>query len=60
VRSGKESVLRGENRVNRGASKGKLLLSDHPPLVIDLDSLGSPFDAGWAAADLRIAARLRS
>jgi len=31
--------------------------SDHAPVVIDLDSPGSPFDAGWSSADSRIAAR---
>lgn len=28
-------------------------------LVIDIDSPDHPFDAGWASADPRIAARLR-
>jgi hypothetical protein len=27
------------------------------PLVIDIDSPGSPFDAGWASVDLLIASR---
>jgi len=31
-----------------------------PPLVIDLDRPGHPFDAGWASADERIAARTRA
>ena len=31
--------------------------SDHAPLVIDLDEPGHPFDAGWASAEGRIAAR---
>lgn len=31
--------------------------SDHAPLVIDIDSPGYPFDAGWVSADSRIAAR---
>ena len=45
-------------RIDREARKGKPIPSDHAPLVIDLDRPGQPFDAGWAAADERIAARL--
>ena len=30
---------------------------DTPALVIDLDEPGHPFDAGWASAEARIAAR---
>ena len=45
--------------IDREARKGKPLPSDHAPLVIDIDSPGCPFDAGWASADSRIAARLR-
>ena len=37
--------------------KGKPIPSDHAPLVIDLDRPGHPFDAGWEAAEARIAAR---
>ena len=44
--------------IDREARKGNPLPSDHTPLVIDLDSPGFPFDAGWASADSRIAARL--
>jgi exodeoxyribonuclease III len=44
--------------IDREARKGKPIPSDHAPLVIDLDQPGHPFDAGWAAADERIAARL--
>ena len=44
--------------IDREARKGKPIPSDHAPLVIDLDRPGVPFDAGWAAADERIAARL--
>ena len=44
--------------IDREARKGKPTPSDHAPLVIDLDVPGHPFDAGWAAADERIAARL--
>ena len=31
--------------------------SDHAPLLVDLDKPGRPFDAGWASAEERIAAR---
>jgi exodeoxyribonuclease-3 len=31
--------------------------SDHAPVVLDLDEPGHPFDAGWASAEARIAAR---
>jgi len=44
--------------IDREARKGKPLPSDHAPLVIDIDNPGHPFDAGWASADSRIAARL--
>ena len=44
--------------IDREARKGKPLPSGHAPLVIDIDSLGYPFDAGWASAESRIAARL--
>jgi exodeoxyribonuclease-3 len=43
--------------IDREARKGQPIPSDHAPLVIDLDERGHPFDAGWAAADARIAAR---
>jgi exodeoxyribonuclease-3 len=45
--------------IDREARKGKPLPSDHAPVVIDIDSPGHPFDAGWASADSRIAARLQ-
>ncbi|HXG16195.1 MAG TPA: exodeoxyribonuclease III [Calidithermus sp.] len=45
--------------IDREARKGKPLPSDHAPVVIDLDEPGCPFDAGWAAAEGRIAARRR-
>jgi len=45
--------------IDREARKGTLP-SDHAPLVIDLDERGAPFDAGWTAAEARIAARGRS
>ena len=45
--------------IDREARKGKPLPSDHAPVVIDLDNPGHPFDAGWASAESRIAARLR-
>jgi exodeoxyribonuclease III len=43
--------------IDREARKGKPMPSDHAPLVIDIDAPGLPFDAGWASADERIAAR---
>jgi exodeoxyribonuclease-3 len=43
--------------IDRQARKGKPVPSDHAPLVLDLDAPGCPFDAGWASADARIAAR---
>jgi exodeoxyribonuclease-3 len=43
--------------IDREARKGKPIPSDHAPLVIDLDAPGHPFDAGWASAESRIAAR---
>jgi exodeoxyribonuclease III len=43
--------------IDREARKGRPTPSDHAPLVVDLDLPGRPFDAGWAGADERIAAR---
>ncbi len=43
--------------IDREARKGKPIPSDHAPLVIDVDAPGHPFDAGWASAEGRIAAR---
>jgi exodeoxyribonuclease-3 len=43
--------------IDREARKGKPIPSDHTPLVIDLDQEGRAFDAGWASAESRIAAR---
>jgi exodeoxyribonuclease-3 len=43
--------------IDREARKGKPIPSDHAPLVIDIDEAGHPFDAGWASAAERIAAR---
>jgi exodeoxyribonuclease-3 len=43
--------------IDREARKGKPVPSDHAPLVIDLDRRGEPFDAGWEAAQARLAAR---
>jgi len=43
--------------IDREARKGKPTPSDHAPLVIDLDEPGEPFDAGWTAAEQRIAKR---
>lgn len=45
------------SEIDREARKGKPTPSDHTPLVIDLDEPGHPFDAGWKAAESRIAAR---
>ncbi|HET9932291.1 MAG TPA: exodeoxyribonuclease III [Polyangiaceae bacterium] len=45
------------SEIDREARKGKPTPSDHTPLVIDLDEPGVPFDAGWAGAEGRIAAR---
>jgi exodeoxyribonuclease-3 len=33
--------------IDREARKGKPVPSDHAPLVIDVDTPGSPFDPGW-------------
>lgn len=43
--------------IDREARKGRPTPSDHAPVVVDLDAPGRPFDAGWAGADERIAAR---
>jgi exodeoxyribonuclease-3 len=43
--------------IDREARKGKPTPSDHAPVVVDLDEPGRPFDAGWAGAEERIAAR---
>jgi exodeoxyribonuclease-3 len=43
--------------IDREARKGKPIPSDHAPLVIDVDGPGCAFDAGWASAEGRIAAR---
>jgi exodeoxyribonuclease-3 len=43
--------------IDREARKGKPIPSDHAPLVLDLDEPGRAFDAGWATAEGRIAAR---
>jgi exodeoxyribonuclease-3 len=43
--------------IDREARKGKPIPSDHAPLVVDLDESGLSFDAGWAGAEARIAAR---
>jgi exodeoxyribonuclease-3 len=43
--------------IDREARKGKPVPSDHAPLVIDVDGPGFAFDAGWASAESRIAAR---
>jgi exodeoxyribonuclease III len=43
--------------IDREARKGKPTPSDHAPVVMDLDKPGHPFDAGWASAEERVAAR---
>jgi len=43
--------------IDREARKGKPVPSDHAPLVIDVDTPGHPFDAGWIESAGRIAAR---
>jgi exodeoxyribonuclease-3 len=43
--------------IDREARKGKPIPSDHAPLLTDIDEPGRPFDAGWASAEGRIAAR---
>ena len=45
------------SEIDREARKGKPMPSDHAPLVIDIDSPGYAFDAGWSSADERIAGR---
>jgi exodeoxyribonuclease III len=45
--------------IDREARKGKPIPSDHAPVILDLDSQGHPFDAGWAGAEARLAARRR-
>jgi exodeoxyribonuclease III len=45
--------------IDREARKGKPIPSDHAPLVIDIDGPGHSFDAGWVAAEARIAGRRR-
>jgi exodeoxyribonuclease-3 len=46
------------SEIDREARKGKPIPSDHAPLVMDLDTPGHPFDAGWSSAESRIASRL--
>jgi exodeoxyribonuclease III len=45
--------------IDREARKGPPIPSDHAPVVIDLDTPGKPFDAGWVAAMSRVAARTK-
>ena len=51
----KSRVLWAE--IDREARKGKPIPSDHAPLVVDIDTPGHPFDAGWLSAEARIAGR---
>ena len=53
--AGRSATIAAE--IDREARKGKPIPSDHAPLVIDLDAPGCAFDAGWASAEGRIAAR---
>jgi exodeoxyribonuclease-3 len=46
-----------DSEIDREARKGRPTPSDHAPVIVDLDTPGRPFDAGWAGADERIAAR---
>ena len=43
--------------VDREARKGTPTPSDHAPLVLDLDTPGRAFDAGWGGSEERFAAR---
>ncbi len=45
--------------IDREARKGPPTPSDHAPVVIDLDELGRPFDAGWDEALARISKRTK-
>jgi len=45
--------------IDREARKGPPIPSDHAPVAMDVDAPGRPFDAGWAGALERIAARTR-
>ena len=45
--------------IDREARKGPPTPSDHAPAVLDLDTPGVPFDAGWESALVRVAARQR-
>lgn len=45
--------------IDREARKGPPTPSDHAPVVVDIDTPGLAFDAGWTAALGRIAARTR-
>jgi exodeoxyribonuclease-3 len=45
--------------IDREARKGPPIPSDHAPLVVDLDAPGRPFEADWAGALARMAARSR-
>jgi exodeoxyribonuclease III len=45
--------------IDREARKGPPVPSDHAPVVVDLDSSGKPFKAGWDEALARIQARTK-
>lgn len=46
--------------IDREARKGKPVPSDHAPVFLDLDQPGQALDAGWRAAEERIALRRSS
>jgi exodeoxyribonuclease III len=46
--------------IDREARKGVPVPSDHAPLFVDIDTPGTPIDAGWEGALDRIAARTRT
>jgi exodeoxyribonuclease-3 len=46
--------------IDREARKGKPVPSDHAPVFLDLDEPGRTLDAGWRAAEKRIAVRRSS
>ncbi|MFN2485407.1 MAG: exodeoxyribonuclease III [Acidimicrobiia bacterium] len=47
------------SEIDREARKGPPTPSDHAPVVLDLDTPGAVFDAGWQSALVRVAQRQR-
>jgi exodeoxyribonuclease-3 len=45
--------------IDREARKCKPTPSDHAPVLVDIDTPGHALDAGWTAAEARIAARTK-